>query len=93
MEYLLVALVSAVWAGLIGRRKGSSFAIWATIGLIVPFLGVILAALYRYETDEVRRQCPTCGRLVALHDQMCMRCGTDLDFPEVAVEPVSARGR
>jgi len=90
VEYLLICAVSAVWAGFIGRRKGSSFVIWAMIGAIVPFLGVVLAALYRYETDEVRRQCPTCGKIVPLHDAICTRCGTELDFPDVAIEPVSA---
>ena len=93
MEYLIICVVSAVWAGLIGRSKGSSFFIWAMIGAIVPFLGVILAAVYRYETDEVRRQCPTCGKIVPLHDAVCTRCGTDLDFPDVAIEPISAARR
>jgi uncharacterized OB-fold protein len=50
----------------------------------------VIAALYRHETDELRRQCPTCGRIVKLHDQICTRCGTELDFPEVAIEPESA---
>jgi len=90
VQYLLICLVSGVWAGLIGRKKGSSFFIWAMIGAVVPFLGVVLAAMYRYETDEVRRQCPTCGKIVPLHDAVCTRCGTDLDFPEVGIEPVSA---
>ena len=44
----------------------------------------------RSERDEVRRQCPTCGKIVKLHDAMCMRCGTDLEFPAVAIEPESA---
>jgi len=49
-----------------------------------------VALAYRSERDEVRRQCPTCGKVVKLHDAMCMRCGTDLDFPELAIEPESA---
>jgi hypothetical protein len=93
VEYLIVCLVSAVWAGFIAKRKGSSVLIWGMVGLVVPFLGVILAAMYRYEIDEVRRQCPTCGRIVPLHDAVCTRCGTDLDFPDVAVEPVSSAAR
>jgi hypothetical protein len=93
VEYLLIALVSAVWAGFIARRKGSSVLIWAMVGFVVPFLGVVLAALYRYEIDEVRRQCPTCGKIVPLHDAICTRCGTELEFPEVAIEPVSSAAR
>jgi hypothetical protein len=92
VEYLLICGVSAIWAGFIARRKGSNVWIWALIGLIVPFLGVILAAIYRYETDEVRRPCPTCGKVVPLHDALCTRCGTELDFPEPdeLIAPVSS---
>jgi hypothetical protein len=90
VEYLAIMLVSGVWAGLIGRRKGSSTLIWFMVGAVAPFAGVVAAALYRYETDEVRRQCPGCGRVVPLHDALCTRCGTELDFPDVAIEPVSA---
>jgi hypothetical protein len=90
VEYLIISAVSAVWAGFIARRKGSSVLIWGMVGAVVPFLGVLLAALYRYETDEVRRQCPGCGRIVPLHDAICTRCGTELDFPDVAIEPLSA---
>ncbi len=90
MEYLIVCAVSGVWAGWIGRSKGSSMVIWFLIGAIVPFLGVLIAVLYRYETDELRRQCPTCGKIVPLHDALCTRCGTELDFPETAIEPISA---
>jgi hypothetical protein len=93
VEYLIICAVSAVWAGFIARRKGSSVLIWGMVGAVVPFLGVVLAALYRYEIDEVRRQCPGCGRIVPLHDAVCTRCGTELDFPEVAIEPVSVARR
>jgi hypothetical protein len=93
VEYLIICSVSAVWAGLIARRKGSSVVIWAMVGAVVPFLGVLLAALHRYEVDEVRRQCPGCGKIVPLHDAICTRCGTELDFPDVAIEPISAARR
>ena len=90
VEYLLICAVSGVWAAFIGRSKGSSPVIWFAIGAIVPFLGVLIAALYRYETDELRRQCPGCGKVVPLHDALCTRCGTELDWPEYAIEPESA---
>ena len=90
MIYLVFALWMGLGAGIVGRIKGSSFFIWFAIGLILPVLGVIAAAFYRSDRDEVRRQCPTCGKIIKLHDTMCMRCGTDLDFPEIAIEPESA---
>lgn len=91
MIYLIILTISAVWAGLLGRSKGSSPIVWFIVGMvaIIPFLGVIIAACYRYETDEVRRQCETCGNVVALYDQVCTRCGNDLEFPDVAIEPES----
>ncbi len=89
MEYLIICSVSGVWAGLIGRSKGSSPVIWFLIGAIVPFLGVLVAAVYRHEDDELRKQCPDCGKVVAIHDALCMRCGAELDFPDVAIEPAS----
>ena len=89
MIYLLLCAWFGLATGLVGRVRGSSFFIWFVIGAVVPVIGLIMALLYRNERDEVRRQCPTCGKLIKLHDQMCMRCGTDLDFPDFAVEPES----
>jgi rRNA maturation endonuclease Nob1 len=51
--------------------------------------GLLAAALYRSERDELRRQCPGCGRVVKLHDSICTRCGAELYFPEVAINPES----
>ena len=90
MIYLLVALWFGIATGIVGRLRGSSFFIWAIIGAVVPVIGLFVALAYRSERDEVRRQCPTCGKVIKLHDQMCMRCGTDLDFPDVGVKPESA---
>jgi hypothetical protein len=91
--YLLVALWFGVATGLIGRIRGSSFFIWFIVGVVAPVIGVFIALLYRSERDEVRRQCPGCGRIVKLHDAMCMRCGTDLEFPDVGIEPESTAAR
>jgi hypothetical protein len=90
VAYLIVALSFAIAGGLVGRIKGSSFFIWFLISGILPVIGLAAAVLYRSERDEVRRQCPTCGKIVRLHDALCTRCGTDLEFPEVAIEPESA---
>jgi uncharacterized OB-fold protein len=27
-----------------------------------------------------KRECPECGNVVAIHDQVCMKCGRDLDW-------------
>ncbi len=73
--------------GVVGRLKGGSFWMWFVIAFCVPFIGLLTAVLYRYENEELRRECPRCGRVVQLHDAVCMRCGTELAFPEVAISP------
>ena len=90
MIYLALALWFGICTGLIGRVRGSSFFIWFVVGAVVPVIGLVVALAYRSDRDEVRRQCPTCGKIVKLHDQICTRCGTDLEFPEFAIEPESA---
>ena len=90
MAYVVLAFSFALAGGLVGRIKGSSFLLWFLISGLLPVLGLLAAVLYRSERDELRRQCPGCGRIVKLHDALCTRCGTELEFPDVAIEPESA---
>ena len=90
MVYLTICFFFGLAGGIVGRLKGSSFFLWFAISAIVPFVGLAAAVLYRVESDELRRVCPGCGRLVKLHDAVCTRCGTELEFPDVAIEPESA---
>jgi hypothetical protein len=76
--------------GIVGRIKGSSFLVWFLISGLVPFFGLLAAVFYRYDNQELRRQCPTCGRVVKLHDAVCMRCGAELEFPDVAIASEAA---
>jgi len=85
MAYVFIALCFAFAGGIVGRIKGSSFFVWFLISGAVPVIGLATALLYRWERNELRRQCPGCGRVVKLHDALCTRCGTELDFPEVAI--------
>jgi hypothetical protein len=89
MAYLIICLFFGLAGGMVGRVKGSSFLVWFAISALVPVIGLLAAVLYRTERDEVRRQCPRCGRVLKLHDQVCMGCGEDLDFPETAIVPES----
>jgi hypothetical protein len=80
--------------GIVGRVKGSSFFMWFMISGLVPFIGLLTAICYRVENQELRRQCPGCGRVLKLHDTVCVRCGAELDFPDVAIAPeATARHR
>ncbi len=92
--FLVLLFFFGLSAGVIGKIKGSSFVLWFAIGFFTFGLGILAALLARVERTEPRRRCPVCGREVALSDQVCMRCGTDLDPPEeLLAEPVGeARG-
>jgi ribosomal protein S27AE len=79
--YVLLIFFFGLSAGVVGKIKGSSFLLWFLIGAVLPFFGTIAALLYRFERNEPRRQCPECGHVIPLHNQVCMRCGYDLDFP------------
>jgi DNA-directed RNA polymerase subunit RPC12/RpoP len=81
LEFVVLAFFCGLSAAVIGKLKGSSFWMWFLIGLVLPLLGTIAAILYRVEHSEPRRRCPECGNVVPLHDQVCMRCGRDLDWP------------
>jgi hypothetical protein len=90
LAYLVIAFSFALAGGIVGKLKGSSFWIWFLVSGLVPFLGLMAAVLYRTERDELRRQCPECGKVVKLHDQLCTRCGAELYFPDVAITAESA---
>jgi len=85
--YVVVCIFFGLATGNIARIKGSSFWMWFLVGALLPVLGLVGVLLYRYETNELRRQCPGCGRIVPIYDAICTRCGTELEFPDTAIEP------
>jgi hypothetical protein len=85
MGLLVILFFFGLAGGVVGRIKGSSFFLWFLISGLIPFLGLLTAVFYRYENRELRRQCPRCHKVVKLYDAVCMRCGTELEFPEVAL--------
>lgn len=99
MAYLVIAFFFGLAGGAVGKIKGSSFFIWFLVSAVLPFIGLAAAILYRMDRDELRRQCPGCGKVVKLHDALCTRCGTELEWtddvsvipPESAVAAPSAR--
>ncbi len=90
MAYLVLCAFFGLSTGLIGRIKGSSFLLWFLIGAVLPMIGLIGALLFRTESAEPHRECPGCGRVVPLHDALCTRCGTELEFPEAPDTPSAA---
>jgi hypothetical protein len=82
---LVILFFFGLAGGVVARVKGGSFFIWFLISFCIPFIGLLTAVLYRYDSDELRRQCPSCGRVVKLHDALCTNCGEELEFPDVAI--------
>jgi hypothetical protein len=86
MAYVIIALCFGLAGGIVGKPGVPFFVVpdpravrsWA-----------IAAIAYRVESEELRRMCPTCGRVTKLYDAICTRCGTELDFPDVAIAPES----
>jgi hypothetical protein len=75
MGLLVIMLFFGLAGAVIARIKGSSMFIWFLISGLIPFLGLLAAVCYRYDREELRRQCPGCGRVIMLHDAVCMSCG------------------
>lgn len=63
--------------------------LWFLISGAGPFFGLLAAIFYRFERDELRRECPGCGKVVKAHDTLCTRCGTELDYPGAVIAPES----
>jgi hypothetical protein len=89
MAYVIIAVCFGLAGGIVGKIKGSSSVLWFLISGAVPFFGLMAAIAYRFERDELRRQCPNCGRVTKIYDALCTRCGTELDFPQTAIAPES----
>ena len=89
MAYVIIAVCFGITGGLVARAKGNSFVLWFLISGLVPFIGLLAAIASRSERHELRRTCPNCGRVTKIYDALCTRCGTELDFPDVAVAPES----
>ena len=90
---LVIMFFFGLAGGIVGRIKGSSFWIWFLVSGLIPFLGLLTAIFYRYDNQELRRQCPGCGRVLKLHDAVCTSCGEELEFPEVAIASEAAMRR
>ncbi|MFZ1154533.1 MAG: hypothetical protein WAN93_06470 [Solirubrobacteraceae bacterium] len=89
MAYLVIAFCFGLAGGVVGRIKGSSFVLWFLISGVVPVFGLMAAVAYRSDRDELRRQCPKCGRVTFAYDALCTRCGEELEYPEQLLESES----
>ena len=87
MAYAIIALSFALAGAWVARLKGNGVFTWFLIAGIIPFLGLLAALLYRSERDEPLRCCPTCGRVCPLHDALCTRCGSELEWTDEVLQP------
>jgi hypothetical protein len=91
--YVVICLCFGLAGGIVGRLKGSSFLLWFGISALLPVAGLLAALAYRFESEELRRTCPNCGRVTKIYDAVCTRCGAELEFPDVAIAPEAASRR
>ncbi|MDQ3588383.1 MAG: hypothetical protein M3375_08555 [Actinomycetota bacterium] len=84
MGFLVILFFFGLSAGVVAKIKGSSFILWFLIGFCLPFFGTLAALLTRNDRQVDVRECDECHNVVAIHDQVCSRCGRDLDY----VDPV-----
>jgi hypothetical protein len=87
VTFLVILTFFGLSAGVVAKIRGNPFLIWFLVGFCLPFFGTVAALLYRSQRTELKRRCEECGNVVALHDQVCMRCGRDLDFPSEVLAP------
>jgi ribosomal protein S27AE len=80
VAYLVTILFTGLSAGIVAKYRGNSFWMWFVIGFVLPVFGTVAAALYRRDSDVEKHDCPECGQSVAVHDQVCMKCGRDLEW-------------
>ena len=78
LYYLVLLFFFGLATGIVGKIKGSSFAIWFLVGSCLPVAGLLAAILYRWERQEPRITCPRCGATMKAHVQVCTRCGEDI---------------
>jgi hypothetical protein len=86
---VVICFFCGLSAAFIGRWKGSSFWLWFAVSFFLPILGTIAALAWRYEDEEVYRECDECGNVIPLYQQVCNHCGADQEWPE---EVLTARG-
>lgn len=77
-SFIVILFFFGLATGIVGKIKGSSFLVWFLVGFFLPLAGLLAAILYRWERDEPRMQCPRCGKILRISDQVCMRCGEDI---------------
>jgi hypothetical protein len=93
MGYVVIAVCFGLAGGIVARIKGNSFWLWFLISTLVPIFGLLAAIAYRQERHELRRRCPRCGKITKIYDALCMRCGAELELPDVAVMSESMEQR
>jgi hypothetical protein len=80
MRFLVLLFFFGLAAGVVAKVKGNSFWLWFLVGFCLPGIGLVASLLYRRADSEPHRRCPRCGALRPIADQVCVRCGEDMEW-------------
>jgi ribosomal protein L32 len=90
MEWVVIWVIGAIVAGVIGDRKGRHGGLWALAALFLsPLVVLIVLALPSLKGKQERRAaesgrskhlrvCPACAEVVRREALVCKHCGKDL---------------
>lgn len=93
MEWVVIWIIGALVAGVIGDRKGRHGGLWALGALLFsPLMALVVLALPSLKGKQERaaaergsskefRICPSCAELVRREAQVCKHCGKPLPPP------------
>ena len=80
--WFVIAILLCIWVYKDANSRGMNGALWLIIVILTGILGLIIYLLVRAgekgKTQEIKRICPKCGRVVKEDVKYCPYCGEEL---------------
>lgn len=94
MVYIIIWIISAVIAVIIGSSKGRA-GLGLLLGLLLGFIGVLIIALVPPNKENIEqtslldgtnRKCPYCAELIKRDAKICKHCGKEVEPEDLTVK-------